>query len=139
MKARLRTDITLDALDGHPERLHKLLCAGLRTVMHLRKMLIDHGVSLLRMRPVRIGLRYNARAAILLDTWQAGSQKHTVRLVEVCAKSGKVVATADPMIASTLLIEKIRGDTETAVRVVAGIERARKRLLDQLEQSTRWI
>ena len=131
--------LTLDAFLHRPENLQNLIQKGLVTVSHLRAhiaeaVIDDERMSLATLRSVGISLRYKARAEIALQRSKPGSV-----LVIIHGKSGPPCRTADPQIAAQLLTERIQRDAATAVRVVMGIERARKRLLEHLDQATRWI
>ena len=130
MKSLVVQTLTLDAFLARPENLQQLIQKGLVAVSNLRAQ----AALTSEQHAIGFSLRYKARAEILLHRPKPGSP-----LVLIQGKSGEPCRTADPKIAAQLLTERIHRDAATAVRVVMGIERARKRLLEHMDRATRWI
>ncbi len=138
MRAKIRNEMILGALSGTPVAgLRDLYTQGLRTVLGLRNQVSVRsamGAAPKRSHIVRVTLRYGASAEIVL--WSAVSAGHIVRIV---LRSSKRIVTQDALMGASLLADRVRGDTESAVRVAAAIERGRRQLHRYFEESTRWL
>lgn len=148
MKAtRLQTDILAAALaDGNGIRpVADLLRQGLSSFrdarLELRTAGLQNGLTMhLQARGsrdyVRVELPRGVQARFALEPGN-GSLAHV--LVTVVPVRGKPRRYYDVSSAGTDLVNRVRTDVAAVVRLLLGIERARRRLYELAEEGTRWL
>lgn len=155
MKANLRREVAVAALGGGTgtEPVEALLRKGLSNYRDVRRSLeacgLAEAVRDLRTSKagrdyVRVALRRGATAQIHLapKSWYRDGTfelKKTVPLVTIVPRVGASRLHMDAGSASKELAERAGTDVEMALRIVLGIERARRRLYELCEEATRWL
>lgn len=153
MKANLRREVAVAALGGGTgtEPIRKLLLKGLENYRDVRLNLAGCGLaevvrdvraSKAGRDYVRVRLRRGATAHIHLapTTWaKDGRTTKTEPVVTIVPGRGADRRHMDARSAAHELAERAGTDVEVALRIVLGIERARRRLYELCEEGTRWL
>jgi hypothetical protein len=154
VKANLRREVAAAALGGGAgtEPIRALVLKGLSNYRDVRFNLRLCGLAFavrdLRSSKagrdyVRIALRRGAKAHIHLapQSWYQGGtfDQKVMPLVTVYPASGALRKYADAPSAAAELATRVGTDVEAALRVILGIERARRRLYELCEEATRWL
>ncbi len=146
MKSRVEKEIANAALAGDANAealLVKALSAFRRTRAEL-DTLVYQSLSGKNKRATytSIGLPYGARCEIDLRSRTlptvGGSGTRPAPLVRFYTRTGHMAATQDLATAAHMLAGRLRGKVGATVKVLLGIERARKRLFELAEEATRW-
>jgi len=152
VKASLRREVAVAALSGGTgtEPVEALLRKGFGNYRDVRRNLGSCGLTAalsdLRANKagrdyVRVALRRGATARIHL----APVRPHTngpighIPLVTIIPARGAERRHMDAASAAMELAERAGTDVEAALRIVLGIERARKRCYELCEEATRWL
>lgn len=154
MKANLRREVAAAALSGGTgiEPVEVLLRKGFANYRDVRRSLDNCGLSqaIRDMRKsksgrdyVRISLRRGATAHIhlALRSWYADGtvDQKQLPLVTIIPVRGAERRHMDAASAAKELAERAGTDVEAALRIVLGIERARKRCYELCEEASRWL
>lgn len=154
MKASLRREVAVAALSGGTgtEPVEALLRKGLSNYRDARRSLDNCGLSLAirDMRRsksgrdyVRVSLRRGATAHIhlaLRSSYADGTfDQKQQPLVTIIPAHGANRRHMDAASAAKELAERAGTDVEAALRIVLGIERARKRCYELCEEASRWL
>lgn len=154
MKANLRREVAVAALGGGTgsEPVEALLRKGFGNYRDVRRSLDNCGLSMAirDMRKsksgrdyVRVSLRRGATAHIHLAVrsyHSDGTMDHKqLPLVTVIPARGGERRHMDAAAAAKDLAERAGTDVEAALRIVLGIERARKRCYEICEEASRWL
>ena len=154
MKANLRREVAAAALGGGTgsEPVETLLRKGFANYRDVRRTLDNCGLSqaIRDMRKsksgrdyVRISLRRGATAHIhlALRSWYADGTmaSQQLPLVTIIPVRGADRRHMDAASAAKELAERAGTDVEAALRIVLGIERARKRCYEICEEASRWL
>ncbi len=154
MKANLRREVAVAALGGGTgtEPVEALLKKGLDNYRDVRRSLIANGLAeaVRDMRTskagrdyVRVALRRDATVRIHLaprSYYRDGTfDSKAVALVTIGPARGADRIHMDAGSAAHELAERAGTDVEVALRIVLGIERARRRLYELCEEATRWL
>lgn len=154
MKANLRREVAAAALSGGTgsEPVEALLRKGFGKYRDVRRSLDNCGLSqaVRDMRKskagrdyIRISLRRGAAAHIhlALRSWYADGtlDARQLPLVTVIPARGAEHRYMDAAAAAAELAARAGTDVEAALRIVLGIERARKRCYELCEEASRWL
>ena len=154
MKANLRREVAVAALSGGTgtEPVEALVRKGLANYRDVRLSLgkcgLVEAVRDLRKSKagrdyVRVALRRGATAHIhltLKSTYPDGSvASNPAPLVTIHPARGASRRHMDAASAAKELAERAGTDIDAALRIVLGIERARKRCYELCEEATRWL
>lgn len=154
MKASLRREVAVAALSGGTgsEPVEALLRKGFGNYRDVRRSLDSCGLSqaVRDMRKsragrdyIRISLRRGATAHIhlALRSWHADGtiDSRQLPLVTIIPVRGAEHRYMDAAAAAAGLAVRAGTDVEAALRIVLGIERARKRCYELCEEATRWL
>jgi len=154
MKANLRREIAVAALSGGSgsEPVEALVLKGLSNYRDVRRSLggcgLIEAVRDLRKSKagrdyVRVALRRGASAHVHLsprDWYQDGTiGNKAMPLVTIHPVRGVSRRHMDATPAAKELAERAGADVEVALRIVLGIERARKRCYELCEEASRWL
>lgn len=154
MKANLQREMAAAALSGGTggEPIGQLIRKGLDNYRDVRLALgrcgLAEAVRDLRKAKagrdyVRVALRRGVTVQIHLAPrgwYKDGSwDQKPMGLVTVLPRVGLYRRYMDPAAASTELAARAGTDVEVALRIVLGIERARKRCYELCEEATRWL
>lgn len=154
MKANLRREVAAAALSGGTgsEPVEALLRKGFANYRDVRRALDNCGLGQavrdLRTSKsgrdyVRISLRRGATAHIhlALRSWYKDGTvaSQQMPLVTIIPARGADRRHMDAASAAKELAERAGTDVEAALRIVLGIERARKRCYELCEEASRWL
>lgn len=144
-KVRLEREIVLSALSGAAGNapVHDLIRKGLENFRRIRyenRLSISAALDALRKSKtgrdyVQIGLPRGATARLPL-----GSElDRQSPLVIVLRSRGSTVSIGDAGFAAAWLAQRVGTNVEAAMKLLLGIERARKRCYELCEEATRWL
>ena len=153
MKADLRREVAAAALGGGKgtEPVEALLRKGLSNYRDVRLTLDRCGLSeavrdLRKSKAgrdyIRVALRRGVTARIPLAQRSFRAEtfdSKAVALVTIWPAQGGAQDYMDAASAARGLAQRAGTDVETALRIVLGIERARRRLYELCEEATRWL
>lgn len=147
MRKNLEREIAAAALGGGSgrEAAKPLIAKGLVAYRTARLGLRNAGLeeALLRAPPgrrdyVRVRLPRGASVRLHLAPTGTGATR-PMPLLTVFSRDGGMALYMEPTAAAGELARRAGTDIETIVRVVLGIERARRRLYELCEEGTRWL